>query len=502
MKKISLLLIVLMVLSLPVTALATEDVAQTRAGFIKDIITVAEIDVKEVAASSFKDVTDPQLIPYIETASEMGLVSGYGEEFRPNETITNEQAIAIIVKVFGQKAPLRDINEEDINAIFNATQADISEWAKPIYTYAIKSGLVEKGQSTLNPQLPITKTASLELIETAKAVYEDQFTKDGLSASEMLVHTIENINNYETYKQKGTMAMKMKMTAEGLPEEEMKDEELQGMLDQGLNMEIELEVHAQNPDKAYIKEIIKPIEGDQALEEEFMEEQEIEIFMDGTMMYTKMFDSEKWIKQDLSSLMNQLQKMSPNSQEPYKMAQLSPEELELLKEFARFEEDVTIDDKDYYVISMFIDKDNYKDYYMEIVEDTMDSVVELQMENPEIKNDPTFDPDMYKEMMTQLVSQMEVELDYKYYINKETKNYEKMWIAQKMHMSMDEMIKSIAEMTDEEIPENLSIKMESITEGEFNLYDFDQEVEFPVIEEEDIMDTAALSEDVVEVSPQ
>jgi len=213
--------------------------------------------------------------------------------------------------------------------------------------------------------------------------------------------------------------------------------------------------------------------------------QDVETFMDGSLMYQRMAGSDKWVMQDLGSVMEQIQAIS--DREPYQMSQLSEDELRMFKEFARYEDDVEMDGKEYYVIGFNIDKDTYKEYYMEIIEKVMDSVVTLQMESPQLQQDPAFDPEQYKQMMTQLVTNMEVELSYKYYVNKETKFYEKMWLSQDMTMPMDQFMAEVMATLEQDAPE-FSVKVLTHTEGQFEIYDINEAVDFPVITDDDIMD--------------
>lgn len=132
------------------------------------------------------------------------------------------------------------------------------------------------------------------------------------------------------------------------------------------------------------------------------------------------------------------------------------------------------------------------EYYMEIMEKVMESVVTLQVESPTLQQDPDFDPQQYKQMMATLVSGMEVELAYRYYINKETGLFERVWMSQDMTMPMEGFITEFMESLGEDAP-NFSMKVLSHSEGEFEIYDFDGEVEFPVITEEDIMEQGPLA---------
>ena len=483
MKKLCVLLATLLIFSLPFTVLANEleNNYITRAEFVKEVLTAANINVEEVSKSSFDDVTNPEYISSIETAYKNGLISGYGTLFKPDNFISKDQAIAIIVKVFGEKAGLKLISEEDINKNLSFSHnLTISAWAKPSLTYALKYNMVKQDNSIFHSNASLTKAQASSLIIEAKAIKEKMFIREGLSASELLVVANEKNSEYTSFKQKGTMDMNMKMLIEGIPQAELeKNSEMKDLLGNGIDMVIDIDMHYQNPDKAYIIESIKtdglPMEANQ----------EIEILMDGSMMYTRMKPGDKWVAQDMSSILNQIQSISNN--DPFKMSKLSERDLELFKEYARYENDTVLDNTNYYVISIFIDKEAFKKYYMEIMDKTMESVIKMQTENPQLQSDPTFNPELYKQMMVQMVSQMEIEVGYKYYINKETKGFEKLWVSQDVYIPMDQLIATLGELTQDENAKNMSIKMLNHSEGTFSYYNFNGEVVFPVINPEDIM---------------
>lgn len=484
MKKLCLLLMLIIILSAPAVSLAQEQDANiTRAEFIKEIVTQAEMHVVEVTESSFNDVTDPEFISYIETAYKKGITSGYGTYFDPEGNVTKEQAVIMLVNAFGERAGLKETAGEAADqALTFSDSQDINSWAKPYIAYALSTGLVAEAGDTFNPQTPITAEEAKSLISTAKSVHQQLFTRDGMAASDMLVLVNENSANANTYKQKGTMLTQMEILIEGVTPEQLEETpEITALLGEGMNitMQIDMDMSVQPPDKVYMKQMVK---SDIGIEEAV---QETEILMDGSLMYTKMAGTDKWVMQDLGSIMNQIQSIS--DREPYQMSQLSEDELKMFKEFARYEDDVEIDKKEYYVISFSIDKDTYQEYYMEIMEKVMDSVVTLQMESPQLQQDPTFDPEQYKQMMIHLITNMEVELSYKYYINKETKFYEKMWLSQDMTMPMQQFMTEAMTMLGEDAPD-FSVKVLTHSEGEFELYDLDVDVDFPEIDDEDIMD--------------
>jgi hypothetical protein len=498
MKKLCALLTLVIVLCLPAAVPAAEQEALiTRAAFVKEILSQAGTEIEEAAQSSFIDVTDPDLIPYIETAYKKGIVSGYGDYFAPGQSITKEEAIKIIVDVFGEKAGFKEAAKTftDTDLEF-ADSGDISSWAKPYIAYALKTGLITGESDSFCPRDAVTAVQAGEMIAAAKDVYQRLFTRDGLSAPDMLVRINEKLAELETYKQKGTMLTEMQLIFEGITQEQIEEnEDLEEFLDGGMeiSMNMEMDVSFQAPDRIYMKQSLVSTAG----VEEVM--QDVETFMDGPLMYQRMAGSDKWVVQDLGPAMEQIRTIT--DREPYQMAQLSEYELRMFKEFAKYEDDIETDKGQYYVISFDIDQEAYREYYMEIMEKVMESMVTLQVESPTLQQDPDFDPQQYKQMMAALVSGMEVELSYRYYINKETGLYERVWMSQDMTMPMEGFMKEVVESLGEDAPD-FSIKVLSHSEGEFEIYDFNGEVEFPVITEEDLMDQNPLAPEEPEASQE
>jgi len=476
MKKMC-LLIALIMICLPITSLAANNEANiTRGEFVKELLMNSKIDVQDVTESTFSDVVDPEYISYIEAAYNKGITSGYGELFKPQREITKEEAIVMIVRVFGEGFSPEKFSQESIEALLDfSDNTSISQWARPYIAYGLEKGLIKETGRSFYSQKPLSRKEASSLIENARATYIELFTRDGLSASEVLTLANDKNNEYDTYKQKGSLNMNIQMEVSGVSQEELQ-EDLNPM-SQNMVMDLDLEAQVQTPDKAYIKEIIKS-----GIPE--AKDQEIEIFMDGTVMYTKMLGSDKWVKQDMGNILAQIQSLSNN--EPYKMSQLSNQQLEFFKNYAQFEEDVRIDKEDYYIVAIDLDKDAYREFFMETIEKTMDSIVDLQVNNPELNRDPSFNEEQYKQMMMQIINQMEAEVEYKFYINKDTMNYEKMYIAQKVYMTMENLNPPVEEGIEES--QNITIKMVNQMEGEIDYYDFNEEVTFPVINPEDIMD--------------
>lgn len=487
MKKISILLTVLIVLSFSNIAMAkSNNEALTRAEFIKEVVEAADIEISEVIESSFADVTDSEYMDYIEAAYERGFITDDEGEFNPEDNIIKEEAIVILVKAFGDTYEDTTISEEEIDGNLQyIDKATINPKAKPYIVYALDKKMI-KDERSFYSKKPLTEKEVEKMIKKFKDVYEKLFMREGLTAAEMLEASSNKNLEFETYKQKGTMDMQIKMQIEGLPQEEIEeDEELKSMMNEGMNMSIDMDIQIENPDKAYIKEVVKANEleaGDQV----------IEIFMDETTMYTKIEEDGKWIKNDMSEIYQQMQELSGNK--PYEVATISKEQLEFFKKYARFDENQKVDGEEYYVVNMDINKEAYKKYYKELIDKSIDSVIELQKQNPNMANEEAMDPEQLSQMMKQIFKDMEMEISYRFYIDKKTKAYEIMDITQDIYMNMDNLINMMNEMAEEEDKVDVKAEMVNHMEGQFKLYDFNKEITFPDIQPEDILDPMGMNQ--------
>lgn len=488
MKKTFLLLILILTLCVPAMAIAEPQQHITRAEFIKEILTESGAEIPDISESTFNDVTEPGLIPYIEKAYAEGIVSGYGDWFGPDELITKSEAIKVIVSVFGENAGfIKFIDEFADDFMFTDFRDDgeIAPWAKPYIAYALDWGLIAEEGDTFYPGGLLTPEQARDMIATAKDTYQKRFTRNGLSAPNMLVLINEKLGELDTYKQRGTLHNNIIFLFEGPAFEDIKEAEGFGMPPEGMDMDITIEAFIQNPDKIYMKQrMALELDG---LGNDEQTDQQIETFIDGSSMYTKMEDLDKWVHRDIGTFMAEI--MSLANQEPHQRAQLSDMELEAFKKFARYEDDVIIDNNTFYVVSFDIDREAYKEFYTDFMEKVMDSVIALQTEDPLLAEDPDFNPEVYRQMMLAIVSNMEVEVSYKYFVNSETQMYEKVWMLQDAFMPMDQSIMEAIPSPGEDVPD-FSFEMLNRIEGEMEIYDFNEDIEFPVITEEDIIEQA------------
>lgn len=103
--------------------------------------------------SSFPDVGGSNLyLPYIETASSYGIIMGYPDgTFRPNDTITREQATAMLARAMKITGLETDLTPEDISALLGTytDSADISAYAEYSIAACLETGIVSGRSKTM-----------------------------------------------------------------------------------------------------------------------------------------------------------------------------------------------------------------------------------------------------------------------------------------------------------------------------------------------------------------
>lgn len=122
-----------------------------------------------VGEQSFTDVNqDAWYAEYIETAAEYGLIYGYGDTtFGPNDTITREQAMAMISRAMKLTGLNPAISENTYTEIFGAfTDSDtLSDYAKAPAALCINSGIIlGVGNETLLPKAAVTRAETAAII--------------------------------------------------------------------------------------------------------------------------------------------------------------------------------------------------------------------------------------------------------------------------------------------------------------------------------------------------
>lgn len=446
-KKIVLLLVLTLILSATTAATAQTEVGyMNRLDFTKEVLKTFHIQLLETTQTAFKDVASAD-IPYVETAYQSRIISGYGDFFKPTTPVTREQALIILIKAMGQEGTARKITAEEMGKVLTSQdQQMVSAWAKPYVAYAVARGIAAPKEGKLNPQAQLTHEDAKSYLEKAKQYYDANLTREGLSAAAMLQKVNEKFTEFNTYKYRGVFDME---TIAEVP----------GQGHQAMKMEMIQEGMFQKPMQVYVKTTAK-VAG--------MEmpggDQTAEVYMTDNAMYIRVPQEEKWAKMDINPIMQEIQKLTGN--QDIGNAVMSKDQMAALGMYATYSSDVIKNGKTYYVISASIDKEAFKKMFNEIMEKVFSYVADAAAK--EAGAQPQVDQEMIKKQMMEMVSMMEIEVDYQMFIDKETKLFEDMKIFQTIHMNMGE------------------IKSHVTSAGNFKYYDFNGQVTFPEIQAEDI----------------
>ncbi|MEW9122584.1 MAG: S-layer homology domain-containing protein [Thermotaleaceae bacterium] len=454
MKKRSSILLLALIFMISMTSMAMAQEAGSsvnRLDFTKAVLETLHIKVLEVTKGSFEDVQSPQDIPYVETAYQNKIISGYGTHFKPEETITKEQAITVLLKAMGEEMMVKKLSEEKIKTLLAAANQDsVSAWAKPYVAYALSKDFVD---SSIDPKALLTKEDTEALLKKAQSYYETYLLREGLTAAEMLQTASEKFEEFDTYKYRGAMDLETKVS---IPE--------QG--EQSVKMTMTQEGVFQKPLKVYVKSTAEikdmEIEGAQT---------DSEVYMDENQMYIRVPGEEKWMTMDFNPILQEIQKLTGQNQN-LGNAVMSKEQMEMLGMFATYGPDVVKDGKYYYTIQSAFDSDSFKKIFQEVFDKLMDYFIALAEQNGETPSQA--EQEMAKQQLMEIINQMDLQIDYIIYVDKETKVFGDMKVIQMMDMNMGE------------------IKSHTHSTGSFEYYDFNGEVSFPEIKPEDVMDMQSL----------
>ena len=120
--------------------------------------------------SSFGDVTLTDWFNgYVDTATEYALITGYDSgTFGPSDTITREQAMAIIARAMKLTELSENVTDSDVSTIL-AKYSDgtaVSDYAKLGVAACVKSGIVSgTSASTLSPKTNVTRAEVAVMIQ-------------------------------------------------------------------------------------------------------------------------------------------------------------------------------------------------------------------------------------------------------------------------------------------------------------------------------------------------
>lgn len=144
------------------------DTTMTRAMFVTVLGRLAGVDVSRFKTSSYSDVpinsTTSWYAPYVEWATQMGLVEGYGDgTFGPNNKITRQQMYVLMYRytiyVENQKVTL---SSESINA---SDAEEVADWAYDAVKFASQKNFLVRVNGTASRIGPTGEAKRSELAQ-------------------------------------------------------------------------------------------------------------------------------------------------------------------------------------------------------------------------------------------------------------------------------------------------------------------------------------------------
>lgn len=128
-------------------------------------LAVRALDFRKPAITGnggFSDVGAGQYYAsFVAKASELGLVNGDNGRFRPEDSLTREEAVAILVRMTEQRKPM----SAAASAKPFSDSLDISEWAMPYVNKAQVLGLVEgKEGGVFDPKAKVTRAEIAKML--------------------------------------------------------------------------------------------------------------------------------------------------------------------------------------------------------------------------------------------------------------------------------------------------------------------------------------------------
>ncbi|WP_313637038.1 S-layer homology domain-containing protein, partial [Paenibacillus sp.] len=122
----------------------------TRAEFTKILVSALELDIKSDKGITYKDVAlGDWFYPYVNAAHKAGLITGFNNEFKPNDKITRDQMAAIIVRALSIPATKPGTAIKDINTA--------SAWAKADVETIVATGLMLGDNNQFKPKEFVTR---------------------------------------------------------------------------------------------------------------------------------------------------------------------------------------------------------------------------------------------------------------------------------------------------------------------------------------------------------
>ncbi len=137
--------------------------AINRAEALKVILVAADKEIKENFAGKFADVSsDAWFAKYVETAADLGIVSGDGDtgNFVPARQVNKAEFLKMVLKAF-------EINPDDYAKILNVEPKDVpaDAWFAPYVKFAAKFKIIDLDiEEKANPAKNLTRGEAIDIL--------------------------------------------------------------------------------------------------------------------------------------------------------------------------------------------------------------------------------------------------------------------------------------------------------------------------------------------------
>ena len=150
----------------------------TRAEFTKLLVSVLGLAASQTKTNGFKDVTaDKWFYAYVNTAYQAGFVSGSGDKFNPNDTITREQMASILARALNASSSAETASVADLNQVSSWAKSDVQK---------ILSLQIMKGQGDkFAPKDSVTREMAVVVAMRAYEYRQEHSTGNGSTAAEV-----------------------------------------------------------------------------------------------------------------------------------------------------------------------------------------------------------------------------------------------------------------------------------------------------------------------------
>lgn len=373
-----------------------------------------------------------------------------GEGMAGAELIVKHGTTLVSTDTLGQLTEV-DVQMEEQSVVVGEQKVSLS--AEP----------VRDGQKTYVPLRFVAEKLGFQVnwVPGQVSLIKEQLKAD-MTAMDVLVKSNEKTAEINTYAMSGSLIQNMAALLDG------------EMEDFVLNVKSDISALIQSePMQIYMTQKTSiPMEGT-----EMEEEIEMETYLDEEFMYMKMPGRDEWLKQPHFLPMEVLKEQQELNTDPLRAV----EQMLEMGMAPIFDEDMTIDGKDYYVVKTAIDMSKVMESQEELLQQIMGSVGGVMDSIPPEEME-TFSS-LFNIMMAEVLENGDFDYNYTMYIAQETLLPELLEYEMILKMDLDvfSLVKTISEAMGEEIPAGLltelpaNVKLDIAQKAEFKMFDFGKE---------------------------